>query len=53
MAFPTKMVIVSYEKSDFTSKAGQYTVLVNPEKYTQTLQVTYDEHGAPAARTRR
>ncbi len=50
MAFPTKMVIVSYEKSDFTSKAGQYTVLVNPEKYTQTLQVTYDEHGAPGSK---
>jgi nucleoid-associated protein YgaU len=50
MAVPTKMVIVSYTKSDFTGKAGQYTVLVNPEKYTQSLDVTYDEDGAPGSK---
>lgn len=50
MAVPTKMVIVSYTKSDFTGKAGQYTVLVNPEKYSQTLSVTYDEQGAPGSK---
>ncbi len=50
MAFPTKMVIVSYTKSDFTGKAGQYTVLVNPEKYTQTLEVTYESNGAPGSK---
>jgi nucleoid-associated protein YgaU len=50
MAFPTKMVIVSYTNSDFTGNAGQYTVLVNPEKYSQTLQVTYDSNGAPGSK---
>lgn len=46
MANPTKMVIVSYAKPDFTSKAGQYTVQVNPEKYTQTYQIVYDTTAA-------
>lgn len=50
MAFPTKMVIVSYTKPDFTGKAGQYTVLVNPEKYSQTLDVTYESTGAPGSK---
>jgi phage tail protein X len=46
MANPTKMVIVSYTKPDFTSKAGQFTVQVNPEKYTQTYQIVYDSTAA-------
>jgi nucleoid-associated protein YgaU len=40
------MVIVSYTKSDFTAKAGQYTVQVNPEKYTQTYKIVYDTTAA-------
>jgi LysM repeat protein len=49
MAYPTKMVIVSYEKPDFTSKVSQYTVLVNPEKYTQSFKIVYDTNGAPGS----
>lgn len=49
MGNPTKMVIVSYEKSDFTSKVAQYTVLVNPEKYSQSYKITYDTNGAPGS----
>jgi nucleoid-associated protein YgaU len=49
MAYPNKMVIVSYEKPDFTSKAAQYTVLVNPEKYSQSFSIDYDTSGAPGS----
>lgn len=46
MPNPAKMVIVSYTKPDFTAKAGQYTVQVNPEKYSQTYQIVYDTTAA-------
>lgn len=46
MPNPAKMFIVGYEKSDYTGKVGQYTVQVNPEKYTQSFQIQYDRQGA-------
>lgn len=49
MATPVKLVIVSYAKPDFSSKVGQFTVQVNPEKYTQTYRIDYDETGAPGS----
>jgi hypothetical protein len=46
---PSKMVIVAYEKSDFTGKVGQYSAQVNPEKYSQSFSISYDKQGAPGS----
>lgn len=49
MPGPAKMIVVGYEKPDFTGKVGQYAVQVNPEKYTQSFSITYDKQGAPGS----
>lgn len=46
MADPTKMTIKSFSKPDFSGQVGSYTVRVNPESYTQTYSIQYNEDGA-------
>ena len=36
-----KMKIVAYDKKDYTSKAGEYEVLLNPETYSETYKISY------------
>lgn len=46
MASPTKLVIYAYSDSAMSSQVGQYTVRVNPEKYTQSFAAVYNRRGA-------
>ena len=43
---PVKLVIYAYSDSAMSSQVGKYTVRVNPEKYTQTFSVVYNQNGA-------
>lgn len=36
-----KMKIVAYDKKDYTSKAGEYEVLLNPETYSESYKISY------------
>lgn len=38
-----KMKIFAYKKSNFTESAGQYTVYINPEKYSRTYTICYND----------
>ena len=49
MPGPAKMLIVAYEKPDFTVKVGQFYVQVNPEKYSQSFSIIYDKEGSPGS----
>lgn len=42
MSPPTKMIIASYADPEFRQKKGEYTVQVNPEKYSQSFQTNFD-----------
>ncbi|MDC0713314.1 hypothetical protein POL68_32930 [Stigmatella sp. ncwal1] len=46
MSLPTKLVIKAYKTPDFSGEAGAYTVRVNPEKYSQSFEVRYNEEGS-------
>lgn len=46
MPLPTKLIIYAYSNSAMTAQVGQYTVRVNPEKYTQTFAAVYNQSGA-------
>ena len=39
---PNKVTIVSYSDKQLTSKAGEFVLPINPEKYAQTFKVEYD-----------
>jgi nucleoid-associated protein YgaU len=45
---PTKLIIYAYSDSAMSksSQVGQYTVRVNPEKYTQSFAAVYNQSGA-------
>ena len=38
-----KMVITAYEKGDFKKALGEYAVMINPEKYTRTYRICYND----------
>src|SRR5262245_61909753 len=42
-----KMSIVSYSDENFASKTGSYTLLINPDTYTHTFSINYDNASAP------
>lgn len=46
MASPTKLLIYAYSDSRMSRRVGTYTVRVNPEKYTQSFSVVYNQSGA-------
>ena len=39
----TKMKIIAYEIGNFKRPVGDFTVMINPEKYTQTYSVEYND----------
>lgn len=43
MANLEKMKITAYQKSDFTGEVGNFTVYINPEKYTHSYQIRYND----------
>jgi len=49
MTGPTRMVIKSYRDEQMESLLGTYTVRVNPEKYSQSFRVQYDQRAAAGA----
>lgn len=38
-----KMTITAFEKGDFKKAVGEYTVMINPEKYTRTYKILYND----------
>jgi|SRR5215213_7707 len=44
-----KMQIVAYLNGDFTKKAGEFAVYINPEKYSHTYQISYNDVQAQGA----
>lgn len=46
---PTKLYIVAYSDPQFKTEAGEYSVRVNPEKYSQTFKIHYDTQAASGA----
>jgi hypothetical protein len=45
----TKMKITAYEIGNFKSPVGDFTVLINPEHYTQTYKISYSDIQAPGS----
>ena len=39
----TKLKITSYTDDKLTEEAGDFTVMMNPEKYTHTYQICYND----------
>lgn len=39
-----KMNVIAYQKSDFTSEVGRYSVYINPASYSQTYCVKYNDN---------
>jgi hypothetical protein len=38
-----RMKITAFQDSDFQKKAGEFMVYINPEKYSHTYQITYND----------
>jgi hypothetical protein len=38
-----KMTVTAYEKGDFQRSVGMYTVMINPDKYTRTYKICYND----------
>jgi len=38
-----KMLVIAYQKSDFTSKVGEFSVFINPEKYSHQFRICYND----------
>ncbi len=38
-----KMLVIAYQKSDFTSEVGRYTVFINPASYSHQFNVVYND----------
>ncbi|MCP3100286.1 tail protein X [Myxococcus sp. K15C18031901] len=38
-----KMMVIAYQKSDFTSEVGRYVVYINPASYSHTFCVKYND----------
>ena len=38
-----KMKITAYDNGDFTQSTGEFAVMINPEKYTRTYQIHYND----------
>lgn len=38
-----KMKVMAYQKSNFTSKVGEFSVMINPEKYSHTYKICYND----------
>lgn len=38
-----RMKITAYQNSDFTGEVGAFTVFINPEKYTHTYDISYND----------
>lgn len=47
MAAPSKLKIQAYSDAAFSSKVGEYAVLVNPEKYSHRFEISYNQQAAP------
>lgn len=45
----TKMKIIAYQIGSFKTPVGDYTVMINPEKYSQTYQISYNDVQAPGS----
>src|SRR5262245_65745619 len=46
-----KMKVVAYQKSDFTGWVGEFFVYINPEKYTQSYEICYNDTQAQGSNT--
>ncbi len=38
-----KMVVIAYEKSNFTGEKGRFTVFINPEKYSHSYKICWND----------
>lgn len=38
-----KMTVIAYQKSNFTSEVGRFTVFINPEKYSHTYKICWND----------
>jgi hypothetical protein len=44
-----KMLITAYERKNFTVKVGESNVYINPEKYSHTYEICYNDVQAPGS----
>lgn len=42
-----QLIIKAYKDNSFGSQVGSYTAMINPESYTQSFNVSYNEEQAP------
>lgn len=38
-----KVKVIAYQKPNFTSKVGEFSVMINPEKYSHTYKICYND----------
>jgi contractile injection system tube protein len=46
-----KMTITAYDSGDFKRPTGEHTVMINPEKYTRTYKICYNDVQAQGSNT--